>query len=108
MAIDRNATAKETSRGEVKAVNPKDIHLGLAASTGASTGWCSRLQAKGDFIGALDLLDNAAQSHHGARDGDHPSDVPDKMPAAFCASRPELRTADLFSLAERMEAWVGR
>jgi len=28
--------------------------------------------------------------------------------ATFCAARPELRTADLFALAERMEAWVTR
>ncbi len=31
-----------------------------------------------------------------------------KSAAAFCASRPELKSADLFCLAERMEAWVLR
>jgi len=31
-----------------------------------------------------------------------------KASAAFCASRPDLKTADLFALAERMEAWVTR
>ena len=28
--------------------------------------------------------------------------------SAFCASRPELKSVDLFQLAERMEAWVLR
>jgi len=31
-----------------------------------------------------------------------------KAAAAFCAARPELRTADLFALSERMEVWVTR
>ncbi len=31
-----------------------------------------------------------------------------KASVAFCAARPELKTADLFALAERMEAWVNR
>ena len=28
--------------------------------------------------------------------------------AEFCASRPELKSADLLAVAERMEAWVNR
>ena len=28
--------------------------------------------------------------------------------ATFCAARPKLKSADLFALAERMEAWVNR
>jgi len=31
-----------------------------------------------------------------------------KAAAEFCASRPELKSADLLALAERMEAWVTR
>ena len=31
-----------------------------------------------------------------------------KASAEFCAARPDLRTADLFALAEKMEAWVNR
>jgi hypothetical protein len=31
-----------------------------------------------------------------------------KAAAEFCASRPDLKSADLFALAERMEAWVIR
>jgi hypothetical protein len=31
-----------------------------------------------------------------------------KAAAEFCASRPDLKSADLFALAERMEAWVTR
>ncbi len=31
-----------------------------------------------------------------------------KAAAEFCASRPELRSADLIALAERMEQWVLR
>ena len=31
-----------------------------------------------------------------------------KAAAQFCASRPDLKSADLLALAERMEAWVTR
>lgn len=31
-----------------------------------------------------------------------------KSAAAFCASRPDLKSKDLFCLAEKMEAWVLR
>jgi hypothetical protein len=31
-----------------------------------------------------------------------------KAAAEFCASRPDLKSADLFALAERMERWIAR
>ena len=31
-----------------------------------------------------------------------------KASAEFCASRPDLKSADLLALAERMEAWITR
>jgi hypothetical protein len=31
-----------------------------------------------------------------------------KAATSFCAARPDLKSADLFALAERMEAWVTR
>ena len=31
-----------------------------------------------------------------------------KAAAEFCASRPDLRSADLLALAERLEAWITR
>jgi hypothetical protein len=31
-----------------------------------------------------------------------------KSAAAFCAARPELKSADLFALAEKMEGWITR
>ena len=31
-----------------------------------------------------------------------------KAAAAFCASRPDLKSSDLLALAERLEAWVTR
>ena len=31
-----------------------------------------------------------------------------KAASEYCASRPDLKTSDLFTLAERMEAWIVR
>lgn len=69
------------------------------------------VDAKG-YIKALEpATGDAVEAHHSPATGRETAIIRQtclKAAAEFCAARPELRTADLFALAERMEAWVTR
>jgi hypothetical protein len=118
-----NGTGTETVSGVVSAVNPKGIRLE------GRDGWLNFSKFAGDlvppargahvavtldgqgFIRALAPADgppDAPQSHTAGRETAIIRQTCLKAAAEFCASRPELKSAELFALAERMEAWVTR
>ena len=63
------------------------------------------------FVRAVGPAEGAPQAHQSSVAGRETAIIRQaclKASVAFCAARPELMTADLFALAERMEAWVNR
>ena len=117
-----NGTAAETLSGAVVAVNDKGLRLE------GRDGWLNYSKWAGDlvppargarvavrldkagFVRTLEPADSA-DAHHSPTAGRETAIIRQtclKAAAEFCAARPELRTADLFALAERMEAWVTR
>jgi hypothetical protein len=117
MAVERSQAGKTIS-GLVTAVNPKGIRLeGRAEWLNLSKfaeiippmrgqvvtvtldrqGWVRAVEASG-----------GPESATAGRETAIIRQTCLKAAAEFCASRPELKSADLFALAERMEQWVGR
>jgi hypothetical protein len=118
MATDRND--EQTVIGLVEATNPKGVKVEgrwwnwsqygprLPRPQRGQTVW---LVAKRAFVRELEIVEGDAS---GQGPGGPPKDVLIvrqtclKAAAEFCASRAELKSADLLALAERMEAWVCR
>lgn len=117
MAVERSQ-AGETVSGLVTAVNPKGIKLQGHADwfnfskfadvvppmrgqrvtiTLDKQGWIRAIEAVG-----------GQESPTASRDTSITRLAVLKAATAFCAARPALKSSDLFALAERMEAWVGR
>ena len=111
-----NGTGAQTLTGSVERVSETGIRVqGTWASFSKfhpvdrpQSGQAVRVavDAKG-FIKALEVVNDVPGAGNG-RDSLIIRQTCLKAAAEFCASRPELKSADLFALAERMEAWVTR
>ncbi len=117
-----NGHSAETLSGLVAAVNDKGLRLEGRDGWLNYSKWAEDLvpPARGarvvvtlDKAGFVRTLAPAAatDAHHGPVAGRETAIIRQtclKAAAAFCAARPELKSADLLALAERMEAWVTR
>jgi len=120
-----NGTGAETVAGVVSAVNPKGLRLE------GRDGWLNFSKFAGDLVpprrgahvavtldgqGFVRMIvphdpdrdHDARQSPTAGRETAIIRQTCIKAAAEFCASRPELKSAELFALAERMEVWVTR
>ena len=124
MAVNgtHNGTGTETLTGPVERVSETGIKVqGTWASFSRfhpverpQPGQAVRVAVDGKgFIKALEVVDDfpGAVKIPGAGNGRDSLIIRQtclKAAAEFCAARPELKSADLFALAERIEAWVVR
>ena len=131
MATNQNGA--RTLEGTVEAVNERGLRLEgrdgwlnyskwAGDITEPRRGQVAALTLDGSgFVRAVGPADtvSARKQCHGAVTGAHQAPTAGRETAivrqaclkasvAFCAARPELKSADLFALAERMEAWVTR
>jgi hypothetical protein len=112
-----------THTGVVKAVNDKGIRLEGELEWRNYSKWAEafdpptpgqsvavKLDGKGFVrdVAVLDSPTDAPQTHEASRETAIIRQTCLKASAAFCASRIDLKSADLFALAERMEKWVLR
>jgi len=117
-----NGHGAETLSGAVAAVNDKGLRLEGRDGWLNYSKWAEGLvpPARGahvvvtlDKAGFVRTLAPAAATdpHHSPTAGRETAIIRQtclKAAAEFCAARPELKSADLLALAERMEAWVRR
>jgi len=124
MAVNGTASghSAETLSGAVAAVNDKGLRLEGRDGWLNYSKWAEGLvpPARGahvvvtlDRAGFVRTLVPAAatDAHHSPTAGRETAIIRQtclKAAAEFCAARPELKSADLLALAERMEAWVRR
>ncbi len=122
MAINgTNGHTGETIAGVVVAVNDKGLRLDGRDGWLNYSKWAGELVPptrgarvavtldKAGFVRALEAA--AVDAPHSPTVGREAAIIRQtclKAAAEFCAARPELKSADLFALAERMEAWVTR
>lgn len=123
-------SAPTTIRGRIAATNDKGIRLegsdawvnysryGKLDRTSVAIGAdiAAEIDGRG-FIRSLTILSAATEQEANGHRETRPLPCKDiqivresaiKSAAQFCASRPDLKSADLFSLAEKMEAWIIR
>ncbi len=116
-----NGTGAETIAGTVEALNERGVKVG-GRWLNVSQWHPIELPRRGELVrirvdgkgyikavesGGADTVD----PHHGPVAGRETAIIRQtclKAAAEFCAARPELNSADLLALAERMEVWVTR
>ena len=117
-----NGTAAETLSGAVAAVNDKGLRLEGRDGWLNYSKWAEGLVPPARGAHVVVTLDKAGfvrtlapagatDPHHSPTAGRETAIIRQtclKAAAEFCSSRPELKSADLLALAERMEAWVRR
>jgi len=117
-----NGTAAETLSGAVVAVNDKGLRLEGRDGWLNYSKWAEGLVPPARGAHVVVTLDKAGfvrtLAPAGATDPRQTATAGRetaitrlavlKAAAEFCAARPELKSADLLALAERMEAWVRR
>ena len=117
-----NGTGGETIAGMVAAVNDKGLRLEGRDGWLNYSKWAEAIGSPAHGAHVVVTLDKAGfvrtlapagatDPHHSPTAGRETAIIRQtclKAAAAFCAARPELKSADLLALAERMEAWVTR
>jgi len=120
MAINgtHNGTVHNKIVGTVEQVNDKGVKVGgawrnysrfAADMVPPTRGQRVTVQLDGQgFVRAIEAITDAPHSPVAGRETAITRLACLKASAAFCASRPELKSADLLALAEGMEQWVTR